>query len=427
MAFAVRVGPVVDRPRDSAGNAHQNEHHGNVQVNHNPRSWLDYTPGKRCQTPFFALVYPEYVPDIADRRPSPEELLRRVQADERRERRGRLKVFLGYASRVGKSYRMFDEGRRRKQRGQDVVVGAVQGAVTPDVQEILSCLETIPTVPEKHGGAEYQVIDLAALFRRNPGVCVIDGLAYFNPPGSRNPERWQDVEELLERGISVLTAVNLQHIREKQDDVERIAGRRPATSVPQAFLLEADEIEVVDAPPDALIDRTDGVAPDSRRLAELRELALLLAADVVDRQLQEYLESHGIAARWGAQERILVCLTPRSNAKDMLRSGLRNKLRFHGALLVAYVQQDNLTAEDRRRLDEHLAMAREMEAEIHCLQGDDFVDAIQDFAREQRITQLFLGHSNRGRALRFARSVTERLIDAAEDFDVRLFPHPEAR
>jgi len=354
-------------------------------------------------------------------------LLRRVQADERRERRGRLKVFLGYASRVGKSYRMFDEGRRRKQRGQDVVVGAVQGAVTPDVQEILSCLEIVPTVLERHGGAEYRVIDMAALFRRNPGVCVIDGLAYFNPPGSRNPERWQDVEELLDRGISVLTAVNVQHIREKQDEVERIAGKRPSDSVPQAFLLEAEEIEVVDAPPEALIDRTDGVAPDSRRLAELRELALLLAADVVDRQLQDYLDSHGIAARWGAQERILVCLTPRSNAADMLKSGLRNKLRFHGALLVAYVDQRELSAEDRRSLDAHLALARDMEAEIHCLQGDDFVDTILNFAREQRITQLFLGHSSRGRALRLTRNATERLIDAAEDFDVRLFPHPEAR
>ena len=366
------------------------------------------------------------MPGIADHRPNPEELLRRVQADERRERRGRLKVFLGYASRVGKSYRMFDEGRRRKQRGQDVVVGAVQGAITPDVQEILSCLEVVPTLLEKHGGAEYRVIDMAALFRRNPGVCVIDGLAYFNPPGSRNPERWQDVEELLDRGISVLTAVNVQHIREKQDEVERIAGKRPSDSIPQAFLLEAEEIEVVDAPPEALIDRTDGVAPDSRRLAELRELALLLAADVVDRQLQDYLDSHGIAARWGAQERILVCLTTRSNAADMLKSGLRNKLRFHGALLVAYVDQHHLSAEDRRSLDAHLALAREMEAEVHCLQGDDFVDTILNFARVQRITQLFLGHSGRGRTFRVARNATERLIDAAEDFDVRLFPHPEA-
>ena len=367
------------------------------------------------------------MPGFSENRPNPEELLRRVQADERRESRGRLKVFLGYASRVGKSYRMFDEGRRRKQRGQDVVVGAVQGVITPDIQEILCCLDVIPTLAEKHGGADYRVIDLSAIFRRHPGVCLIDGLAYYNPPGSRNPERWQDVEELLDRGISVITAVNVQHIREMQDQVEKITGRRPHDSVPEEFLLEAEEIEVVDAPPDALIDRTNGVAPDSRRLAELRELALLLAADVVDRQLQAYLDSHGIAARWGTQERILVCLTPRSNATDMLRSGLRNKLRFHGALLVAYVEQSNLAAEDQLKLESHLAMAREMEAEIHCLQGDDFVGTIVDFAHEQRITQLFLGHSSRPKAFQLMHNPIDRLIDAAEDFDIRLFPHPEAK
>ena len=361
-----------------------------------------------------------------DRRPNPEELLRQVQAHERREARGRLKVFLGYASRVGKSFRMFDEGRRRKARGQDVVVAAVQGEVTPEISGILSQFEQAPPIHETHAGNDYYVIDLAALFRRNPGVCLIDGLAYDNPPGSRNPERWQDVSELLDRGISVITAVNLQHIREKQDEVQRITGKRAVHSVPEEFLLEADEIEVVDAPPDALIGRTaDGSMPDPRQLAELRELALLLAADVVDRQLQGYLDSHGIAARWGAQERILVCLTPRSNADPMLRSGHRNALRFHGALLVAYVEQASLPREDQARLDQRLALARQLGAEVHCLHGDDFVSTIIDFAREQRITQLFLGHTGRSRRLWFTRGPIDRLIDAAEDFDVRLFPHAE--
>jgi two-component system, OmpR family, sensor histidine kinase KdpD len=368
------------------------------------------------------------MPSTDNRRPNPEELLLRVQADERRESRGRLKVFLGYASRVGKSFRMFDEGRRRKERGQDVVVGAVQSGVTPDIQEILSRLEVVPSITTKHAGRTYDVMDMTALFRRHPQVCLIDGLAYDNPPGSRNPQRWQDVSELLDRGIAVITAVNLQHIREQQDEVERITGRRAANSIPQAFLHDADEIEVIDAPPDALIDRTAGKSiPDSRRLAELRELALLLAADVVDRQLQEYLDAHGVAARWGAQERILVCLTARSNAADMLRSGLRNKLRFHGALLVAYVEQTDLRTPDRERLDKNLALAREMGAEVHCLHGADFVDAILDFAREQRITQLFLGHTGNPARSWLARSPMDRLIDGAEGFDVRLFPHGESR
>jgi two-component system sensor histidine kinase KdpD len=361
-----------------------------------------------------------------DQRPDPEELLRRVQAEERRAGRSRLKVFLGYAPRVGKSLRMFDEGRRRKLRGEDVVVGAVQGNVTPDVQEIVSRLEVVPSIREQHAGRLYEVIDLATLFRRHPGVCLIDQLAYDNPPGSRNPQRWQDVQELLDRGIAVITAVNVQHIREQQDEVARITGKRAAQSTPEEFLREADEIEVVDAPPDALLDRTgQGRMPDAHQLAELRELALLLAADVVDRQLHEYLAAHGVAVRWGTQERILVCLTPRSNAAQMLRSGHRNALRFHGALLAAYVEQQGLRPQDREKLESHLALARELGAEVHCLKASGFVEGILAFAREQHITQVFLGHTLRDQSRWFLRSPIDKLIEEAADFDLRLFPHAE--
>jgi two-component system, OmpR family, sensor histidine kinase KdpD len=342
----------------------------------------------------------------SDRRPNPEELLRRVQAEESRENRGRLKVFLGYAPRVGKSLRMFDEGRRRKGRSQDVVIAALQDRVTESVRDLVSRFEIIPAAD----GA----IDLPAVFRRNPQVCLIDELAYDNPRGSRNRERWQDVEEILNHGIAVITAINVQHIREQQDAVEAITGKRAAQSVPTTFLHAADEIEVVDAAP-------DGGMGDARALAELRELALLLAADVVDRQLQEYLDGHGVSACWGAQERILVCLTPRSNAAEMLASGQRNARRFHGALLAVYMEQPGLAAADETRLQAHLAQAREIGAEIHCLKPGDFANTILEFAHAQRITRLFLGHSQR------ERSPIERLIDAAEDFDVRLFPHPEEK
>jgi two-component system sensor histidine kinase KdpD len=342
----------------------------------------------------------------SDRRLDPDELLRRVQAEERRERRGRLKIFLGYAPRVGKSLRMFGEGRRRKERGEDVVIAAAQNEVPGAVREIVSHLEIIPTI----AGA----IDLPAVFRRHPQVCLIDQLAFNNPPGSRNPERWQDVEEILHQGIAVITAVNVQYIREQQAAVERFTGKRATSGIPEKFLHEADEIEVVDAPPDVTMG-------DPRVLAELRELALLLAADVVDRQLQEYLDSHGVSVSWGARERILVCLTPRSNARAMLASGQRNARRFHGALLVAYVEQPDLDPADRARLDEYLALARDMGAQVHCLKGGHFVDTLLAFAHEQRVTQIFLGHSQR------ERSPVEKLIDAAEDFDVRLFPHSEAK
>jgi len=336
-----------------------------------------------------------------DRRLNPDELLRRVQAEERREKRGRLKVFLGYAPRVGKSLRMFDEGRRRRERGQDVVVAAAQDKVTDDVHQLVSKFEAIPQL----GGA----IDLASVFRRHPATCLIDALAYDNPAGSRNAQRWQDVGEILDQGIGVITALNVHHIREQQDEVERITGKRAARSVPEAFLREADEIEVVDTP------------ADTRELAELRELALLVAADVVDHQLQAYLECHGVTAHWGTQERILVCLTARSDAEAMLKSGHRNARRFHGALLAAYVEQDGLKPEEREKIAQHLALARELGAEVHCLKSGDFVSAIIDLAHRERITQLFLGHTQR------QHSPIEKLLDAADEFDIRLFPHGEQK
>lgn len=354
-----------------------------------------------------------------DRRPNPEDLLRQLEADQRNERRGRLKVFLGYASRVGKSQRMLHEGLRRKQRGQDVVVGAIQPIVPADVEEILHKLEVIPTVHWVHAGQPYEVIDLPALFRRHPGVCLIDGLAYDNPPGSRNLKRWQDVKELLDRGISVITAVNLQHIEEQQPTVERITGKRATQCIPQAFLAEADEIEVVDAPPEELHPAPG--EPEPRRLSELRELALLLAADVVDQQLVQYLGSHGLTPQWGTQERILVCLTPHSDP-EMLRSGRRNALRFHGALLAAHVEQTDLSPEDQKLLAAQLESARAAGAELHTLKAGDFVGALLDLAREQRVTQVFIGHSLRRRGF-FVRTPVDRLIDAADSFDVRVFPH----
>ena len=367
------------------------------------------------------------MPASIDRRPNPEELLRRVQAEERRARRGRLKVFLGYASRVGKSFRMLDEGRRRKERGEDVVVASIQFPLTPDLEALMATLEYIPVLKEAYAGNEYEVLNVAEIFRRHPRVCLVDELAYDNPPGTRNPKRWQDVDNILDQGISVITAVNLQHIEENQDAVERITGKRARQTVPERFLRSADEIVLVDAAVDDMM-KSAGTRElvDLRRLSELRELALLLAADVIDGQLENYLQSNGVELRWGSQERILVCVTPRSDAAAMLRSGRRNADRFHGNLLVCYVRQSGLAPKDQATMDANLAMAREMEADVHVLEGLDPIAAIIRFAREQKVTQIFVGHSapDRWKEL-LSRSPVDRLIRAATDIDVRIFPHPQ--
>ncbi len=196
-------------------------------------------------------------------RPTPEQLLAQIELEERKARRGRLKVFLGYAGGVGKSFQMLDEGRRRRERGEDVVVCALQPEYPPEVQAILQKLEIIPTL--KIGGAES--IDVPAVIRRHPQVALIDGLAYDNPPGSPNPHRWQDVEQLLDAGISVVATVNLQYLERLQDEVERITGNRAATTIPAGFLdRTADEIVVVDAPARDGFWRDCMMAPAPRRL-----------------------------------------------------------------------------------------------------------------------------------------------------------------
>lgn len=313
-------------------------------------------------------------------------------------------MFLGYASGVGKSFRMLDEGRRRKLRGEDVVVAATQPHSPPEVEALLGQLEVIP--PLGAGPA----IDVPAVIRRHPGVCLIDGLAYRNPRGSPNAERWQDVEELLSHGISVITTINLQYVREKQQQVEKIRGRAVKECVPEAFLRSAGEIEVVDA-------------PASQHLWELREIALLLAAEVVDSQLDAYLELHGIEQTYGTQERILVCITSRSNADLMIRRGRTQADRFHGRLFAVYVEQGNLREADRATLERNLAIAREAKAEIAILHGDDAVAAILRHAAAHGITQIFAGHSQRsGFWERFRSNPVERLILESEGIDVRVFP-----
>jgi two-component system sensor histidine kinase KdpD len=358
-------------------------------------------------------------------RPDPDKLLRQVQAEEAYQERGQLKIFLGYTSGVGKSFRMLDEGRRRHERGEDVVVGAMQPVTSREVQRILQNLEIIPM--KLVGGAEVMDIDL--ILSRHPQVCLADGLAYDNPTGSRHPRRWQDVEELLQAGVSVIGTVNLQYIGEYREQVEKITGRKAAETVPLSFVNQADEIEIVDAPPEYCLLHTAPCGPDEasanqQKLSELREIALLLAADVVDRQLESYLERHGLQQLWGAQERFLVCVTPRFNARKMLESGRRNADRFHGELFVAYVNEPELSTAERETLDANLAMARQLNAHIELLEGEGPIETIMDFARAHGITQIFVGHSTHENWWnRLRGSFVGRLIGEAEGIDVRVFPN----
>jgi two-component system sensor histidine kinase KdpD len=318
---------------------------------------------------------------------------------------GHLKVFLGYASGVGKSFRMFDEARRRRARGQDVVIAGVQPAMPADVEAILPQLEIIPLRP---GNA----IDVEGVIGRRPAVCIIDGLAYANPPGSRNPHRWQDVLEIVAAGVKVIGSINIQYVAELRAEVEAITGKRVADTVPLSFLQTADEIEIVDAP-----------ARDSARLSRLREIALVLAADIVDRQLTAYLEEHGIAQLPPSNERVLICVTPRANTARMVETAALVARRFHGELLAAWVRQPALPPAAAAAIEEKLAAARAAGAKVEILEGEDPVAAILDFARARGVTQIFIGHTQRrGLGARLWGSPVDRLIRESHGMDLRIFP-----
>lgn len=360
---------------------------------------------------------------LESRRRSPEDYLREVEAEEAAAKGGQLKIFLGYASGVGKSFRMLDEARRRRERGQDVVVGGIQPSVPPEVEALLQKLEVVPLKPVGDG----TVIDVEALIRRHPGVCVIDGLAYDNPPGDRNATRWQDVQDLLDAGIKVIASINIQYIAELREQVSEITGKRVKETVPVSFIESASEIELVDAPPEEPIERSAeqqvDAAKRAQQLSRLREMALVLTADVVDHQLVEYLGRHGIQQQFHTQERILVCVTPRANIHEMMETALIIADRFHAELIVAYVNQPRLSQEDQAALEERLTIARAAGAHVEILEGDDPAATLIEFARARGVTQLFVGHTQRsGIKARIWGSPINKLIRMSQGMDVRVFP-----
>ena len=223
---------------------------------------------------------------------------------------------------------MFDEARRRRERGQDIVVGAIQPKVPPEVEALLRKLEVIP-MKQVAGGAGDRCRSHPV---RRPAVCFIDGLAYDNPPGSRIATRWQDVQDLLNAGIKVVASINVQYVDELREQVESITGKPSAKRFPVSFIKSADEIEIVDAPPEEPIERTPEEEVErpgaQQRLSKLRELALVLAADVVDHQLERLSGAARHPSAFGAHERILVCITPRANVEEMIETAKSSRRSF---------------------------------------------------------------------------------------------------
>lgn len=327
-------------------------------------------------------------------------------------RRGRLRIYLGAAPGVGKTFAMLDEGWRRRQRGTDVVVGWVEDHGRERTRAQVRDLEVLPRRPIEHRGTTFEEMDLDALLARAPEVALVDEYAHTNVPGSRHAKRWEDVEALLAAGIDVISTVNVQHLESLNDTVEAITGVTQRETVPDAVVRAADQVELVDMTPEALrrrlahgnvyaADKVDAALGNYFRegnLGALRELALLWVADRVDESLLAYRQRHGIVAAWEARERVMVALTGAPGGDRLVRRAARIAGRLKAPLVGVHVRRsDGLSSGSEVRLEQDKRLLADLGGRFVETTGDDVAEALVRTARAEDVTQIVLGASRRSR------------------------------
>ncbi|MBO0806783.1 MAG: sensor histidine kinase KdpD [Actinobacteria bacterium] len=355
--------------------------------------------------------------------------------------RGRLRIYLGAAAGVGKTYAMLGEGHRRAERGTDVVVGFVETHGRAHTAELLKGLEIVPRARLPYRGTFFEEMDLDAVLARRPQVALVDELAHTSVPGARNPKRWQDVQELLAAGIDVISTVNIQHLESLNDVVERITGVTQRETVPDAVARAAEQVELIDMTPEALRRRMahGNVYPPEKidaaltsyfrtgNLTALRELALLWLADRVDEGLQRYRAAHDIHGTWEARERVVVALTGGPEGETLIRRAARIAARSAGGELLAVhvTRSDGLTGASPGALAAQRRLAESLGATYHQVVGDDVADALLTFARAENATQLVLGASRRSwlSATLTGPGIGVRTIRGSGDIDVHIVTH----
>src|SRR5512133_1405765 len=353
---------------------------------------------------------------------------------------GQLRVYFGAAPGVGKTYKMLEEGHRRLERGTDVVVGFVETHGRKHTEELIEGFEVVPRAKVTYRGTTLEEMDLAAVLARRPQVALVDELAHTNAPGSPNEKRWQDIEELLDAGITVITTVNVQHLESLNDVVYEITGVRQRETVPDAVVRQAQQIELVDMTPEALRRRLahgNVYAPEKvdaalgnyfrvGNLTALRELALLWVAGKVDEQLDEYRADHNIGSHWETRERVVVALTGGHEGETLIRRAARIAARTKGADLLAVhvARSDGLTGGDPAHLARQRVLVEDLGGSYHQVVGTDIPDALLAFARGVNATQLVLGASRRGRwAQLFSPGVGVTTTSESGSIDVHLVTH----
>jgi len=371
-------------------------------------------------------------------RPDPDALLARVQRAEKKRRRGQLKIFFGASAGVGKTFSMLLAAREKRAEGLDVVVGIVETHGRADTAALLEGLEILPARTVEYRGASLREFDLDAALKRRPAIVVVDELAHTNVEGSRHSKRWNDVEELLDAGIDVYTALNVQHLESLNDVVGGITGIRVQETVPDTVFDQADEVELVDLPPDELIERLNEgkvYLPEQAKAAiqnffrkgnliALRELSLRRTAERVEEQMRLYREDQGIREVWQAGERLLVCIGPGALAERLIRAGRRFAAALHADWVVAYVETprlQRLSAAERDAVMENLRLAETLGAATLTLSAQQMSGAILDYAHEQNVTKILLGKPTRTGWRRWLLgSVVDTVVREAADVDVYL-------
>jgi len=350
--------------------------------------------------------------------------------------RGKLRIYLGAAPGVGKTFAMLDEGWRRRGRGTDVVAGFVEAHGRAKTLTQIRDLPVLPRAQLKYRGRTLEEMDVDAVIARRPAVALIDEMAHTNVPGSRNEKRWQDIEEVLDAGIDVISTLNIQHLTSLNDLVERITGVIQRETIPDAAVRRADQIELVDMAPEALRrrmahgniyppEKSDAALANYFRignLSALRELALLWMADRVDVELADYRERHGIREPWETKERIVVALKGEHGGEHLVRRACRMAARVNGEVIGVHVRAaDGLVAKEPRDLASQKRLLGEVNARYAEVPGNDIARALLDFARAENASQLLLGASNRSRWSRWLNgSASSRVIREAGPIDVHV-------
>jgi two-component system, OmpR family, sensor histidine kinase KdpD len=371
-----------------------------------------------------------------ERRPDPDALLRRVQAEEAEQARGKLKVFFGATAGVGKTYAMLGAAHEQQNDNVDVVVGWVETHGRAETEALLGGLTILPPRLVEHRGTTLREFDLDAALARRPQLILMDELAHTNAPGSRHPKRWQDVKELLKAGINVYTTVNVQHLECLNDVVAQITGVRVSETVPDSVLEQADDVELIDLPPDDLLQRLkDGKVymPEQAQhavqnffrkgnLIALRELALRRTAERVDQQMEVYRRDHAVVRTWPAAETIMVCVNMKPRGPRLVRAARTMATGLHAKWIAVYVQTPRhlrMPQADRDRVNQTLRLAELLGAEMVVLSGANVAQELLSYARRRNVAKIIVGKPVRARWKEWVfGSVVAELVQQSGETDI---------